>query len=105
MFILYYNSRDEIKTLYAETGKLFPKDLEFVFKYNTASFITYYLHVFSLAGLGRLSGVAQGQWSHYVTGKRKPSPKTVLWIDRSLHKLGAELEQLQLISWSFSIKS
>ena len=94
----FYTSRDEIKIHYAETGKPFPKDLEFVFKYDTASFITFYSHVFSLAGLGRLSGVAQGQLSHYVTGKRKPSPKTVLRIKRSLHKLAAELEQLQLIS-------
>lgn len=94
----FYNSRDEVKTHYTETGKPFPKDLDFVFKYDTASFITYYSHVFSLAGLGRLTGVAQGQLSHYVTGKRKPSPKTVLRIERSLHKLASELEQLQLIS-------
>jgi len=94
----FYNSRDEIKAYYSETDKPFPKDLEFIFKYDTASFLTYYSHVFSLAGLGRLTGVAQGQLSHYVTGRRKPSPKTVLKIERSLHQFAAELKQLQLIS-------
>ena len=94
----FYNSRDEIQTHYAEIGKPFPKDLEFVFKNDTASFIAYYSHIFSLAGLGRLTGVAQGQLSHYVTGRRKPSPKTVLRIERSLHKFAAELEQVQLMA-------
>jgi transcriptional regulator with XRE-family HTH domain len=53
--------------------------------------------VLSLAGLGRLTGVAQGQLSHYVTGRRKPSQKTVEKIERSLHEFAAELGRVQLI--------
>lgn len=93
----FYNSRDEIKEYYTETGKKFPENLEFAFKYDTASFLAYYTHVFSLAGLGRLTGVAQGQLSHYVTGKRKPSPKTVQKIEKSLHEFAAEINQIQLV--------
>lgn len=92
----FYNSRDEIEAYYKEIGKPFPDNLEFLFKYDTASLLAYYSNVLSLAGLEKLTGVAQGQLSHYVTGKRKPSPKTVLKIERSLHQFAAELEQVQL---------
>jgi len=93
----FYNSRDEIKTYYKEVGKPFPEDLEFVFKYDTASFLAYYSNVLSLAGLGRLTGIAQGQLSHYVTGRRKPSQKTVQKIEKSLHKFADEISQVQLV--------
>jgi hypothetical protein len=88
---------DEMKELYIELGKPFPGDLEFVFKFDTASFLAYYSNVFSLAGLGRLTGVAQGQLSHYVTGRRKPSQKTVQKIEKSLHDFAAEISQVQLV--------
>ncbi len=93
----FYNSRDEIKEYYTETGKSFPANLEFTFRYDTASFLAYYSRVFSLAGLGRLTGVAQGQLSHYVTGTRKPSPKTVQKIEKSLHQFAEEIGRVQLI--------
>ncbi len=93
----FYSSRDEIQTYYKEVGKPFPEDLEFVFKYDTASFLAYYSNVLSLAGLGRLTGIAQGQLSHYVTGRRKPSQKTVQKIEKSLHKFADEISQVQLV--------
>ena len=93
----FYNSRDEIKTYYNEVGKPFPEDLGFVLKYDTASFLAYYSNVLSLAGLGRLTGIAQGQLSHYVTGRRKPSQKTVKKIEKSLHKFAEEISQVQLV--------
>jgi len=93
----FHNSRDEIKSYYKEVGKPFPEDLEFVFKYDTASFLAYYSNVLSLAGLERLTGIAQGQLSHYVTGRRKPSQKTVQKIEKSLHKFADEISQVQLV--------
>ena len=93
----FHNSRDEIKAYYKEVGKRFPEDLEFAFKYDTASFLAYYSNVLSLAGLGRLTGIAQGQLSHYVTGRRKPSQKTVQKIEKSLHKFADEISHVQLI--------
>jgi len=93
----FYNSYKEMKELYASENKHF-EEAEFEFKYDTASFLSYYSNVLSLAGLGRLTGIAQGQLSHYVTGKRKPSPKTVQKIEKSLHEFAAEIAQVQLLS-------
>ena len=94
----FYTSRDEIKDYYRETGKPFPTELEFVFKYDTASFLAYYSKILSLAGLERITGVNQGQLSHYVTGHRKPSPKTIDKIEKSLHAFADEIRQVQFIN-------
>ena len=87
-------SKEEMRTLYADQGKIFP-ELEFVYQYDTASFLEYYSHILSLAGLERLTGVNQGQLSHYLTGRRKPSEKTVQKIQQSLHRFGEELQHLE----------
>ena len=92
----FYNSYKEMQELYKSENKLF-KEAEFEFKYDTASFLAYYSNVLSLAGLGRLTGIAQGQLSHYVTGRRKPSQKTVQKIEKSLHKFADEISQVQLV--------
>ena len=63
---------DDIRRYYEEEGKDF-EDVEFVFKYDMASFLSYYSKVLSLAGLSRLTGINQQQLSHYVTGRRNPS--------------------------------
>jgi len=93
----FYNNRDEIKKMYAEDEKYFPTDLEFIFQYDTASFLAYYSNILSLAGLQRITGVNQGQLSHYVTGHRKPSPKTVEKIEKSLHDFANEISQVHFI--------
>ena len=92
----FYNSYKVMKELYKSENKHF-KEAEFEFKYDTASFLSYYSNVLSLAGLGRLTGIAQGQLSHYVTGRRKPSQKTVQKIEKSLHKFADEISQVQLV--------
>ena len=66
--------------VYAEEGSKFP-DVEFDFIYDMASFLNYYAYAFSLAGLARITGVNQGQLSHYVTGRRRPSKSTVEKIE------------------------
>ena len=75
----------EMKELHKEESKPFV-EAEFEFHYDTASFLQYYTEYFSLAGLSRLTGIHQGQLSHYLTGHRKPSQKTVEKIDRSIHE-------------------
>lgn len=92
----FYNSYNEMLELYKSENKYF-KEANFEFKYDTASFLAYYSNVLSLAGLGRLTGIAQGQLSHYVTGRRKPSQKTVQKIEKSLHKFADEISQVQLV--------
>ncbi|MDD2214991.1 MAG: helix-turn-helix transcriptional regulator [Bacteroidales bacterium] len=92
----FYESRDELKNHYNELNREFP-DIEFHFKYDMASFLEYYSGVLTLAGLERLTGINQGQLSHYVTGHRKPSAKTVLKIEQSIHSFSKELSQVNFV--------
>lgn len=70
----FLNSNDEKKAYYAEIGKKFI-ECEFEFQFDVASFMAYYGNILSLAGMERLTGINQGQLSHYVTGHRRPSKK------------------------------
>lgn len=78
----------------------FPEEvagLEFEFSYDVASFLAYYSGKLTLAGLSRITGVAQGQLSHYITGRRNPSPRTVEKISQALHSFGSELSQAHFV--------
>ena len=92
-FVIRYN---DMKKFHAEENKKFV-EAEFSFKYDTASFLAYYSKVLSLSGLQRITGVNQGQLSHYVTGHRKPSPKTVQKIEKSLHAFANEISQVHFV--------
>ena len=81
---------EEVKELWAEEGKTLP-ELEFTFRYDTVSFLKYYSKIISLAGLQRLTGIDRHQLSHYVTGKSKPSAKTIARIQEGVTSLGREL--------------
>ena len=85
---------EDMKAVYAEEGATFP-EVEFSFTYDMASFLSYYAYAFSLAGLARITGVNQGQLSHYVTGHRKPSKATVEKIEKALHAFGNEIGQIK----------
>ena len=85
----------EMKALYEEMGKDFV-EAEFEFHYDIASFLNYYAGKFSLAGLGRITGINQRQLSHYVNGYKRPTKKTVEKIDDALHQLAGELSQVRL---------
>ena len=82
---------------YKTDGEKVPDDVEFVFSYDVPSFLSYYSKRLSLAGLEHITGVAQGQLSHYVTGRRKPSKKTVEKIQSGLNTFGQELSHLHLV--------
>ena len=84
----------EMQEVYAEEGSKFP-DVEFDFIYDMASFLNYYAYAFSIAGLARITGVNQGQLSHYVTGRRRPSKSTVEKIEQSLHDFANEIGQVK----------
>jgi hypothetical protein len=86
----------EMKELYREEKKPFV-ETEFEFHYDTASFLGYYTNYFSLAGLSRLTGIHQGQLSHYVNGTRNPSKQTIRKIDHSIHLFAQNLNQVQFV--------
>jgi len=93
----FVNSVNEVSAYFDETGNQSLKDIEFEYKFDVASFLQYYSNILSLAGLERLTGINQGQLSHYVTGRRKPSPKTVEKIEKSLHDFAAEISDIQFV--------
>jgi hypothetical protein len=88
---------------YLEMKESFKKDnenfveTEFEFHYDMQSFLEFYTTYFSLAGLSRLTGINQGQLSHYVTGKRNPSKQTIEKIDHSIHGFAQNLSQVQFV--------
>ncbi len=91
----FYVSLDEMRATYIEDNKEFPNDLEFVFKYDTASFLQYYSTVFSFAALERLTGINQVQLSQYVRGYRRPSRRTTEKIEKRLRAFANELSAVQ----------
>ena len=86
----------EMEETYQSVGREIPK-LEFVFKYDTASFLSSYSKVLSLAGLSRLTGLNQGQLSHYVNGRKRPTHQTVKKIKESVHAFGRDLCQVDFV--------
>ncbi len=92
----FLRSHQEMKAYYKEIGKDFP-DIQYTFAFDTASFLAYYSKNLSLAGLERITGIAQGQLSHYLTGRRNPSKKTIQKIETSLRQFGDELSHVHLV--------
>ena len=92
----FISSYEEMKEFYNKKGKE-SVEAEFIYVYDTASFLAYYSNVLSLAGLQRITGINQGQLSHYVNGHRKPSPKTVEKIEKSLHAFAKEISQVHFV--------
>ena len=66
----------EIKEIMVGEGESY-NDLTFEYVYDIPSFLSYYEHVLSLAGLERISGINQRQLSHYINGTSKPRKATV----------------------------
>lgn len=92
----FNSAYNAMKEFHASKGKEFV-EAEFELKYDVASFLEYYGSILSLAGLERMTGINQGQLSHYVTGRRKPSRTTVIKIEKKLHEFAQELNQVEFI--------
>ena len=90
------NSYNEIKEIYAEQGKEV-EALRFEVKYDIPSFLQYYAFAFTLAGVERITGVSQGQLSHYINGVRKPSEKTARKIQERIHEFAKSLSQVRFV--------
>ncbi len=86
----------DMRRVYAENGKPFT-EVEMVYKYDMASFLAYYSKVMSLAGLSRLTGINQQQLSHYVTGRRNPSHKTVEKVESAIHLFAQDLASVHFV--------
>ena len=87
---------DDMKRYYAEEKKEF-EEVEFSYEYDMASFLSYYASSFTLAGLSRITGINQGQLSHYVTGRSVPTRKTVQKMENAIHAFADDLKSVQFI--------
>ena len=92
----FYAAIDDVRAVYEEEGKAFP-EVEFAFRYDMASFLADYSKAFTLAGLSRITGVNQGQLSHYITGHRHPSDTTMKKIESSIHAFAKDLSQVRFV--------
>ena len=86
----------DMRRYYAEEGKPFT-EVEMVYQYDMASFLAYYTKAFSLAGLSRITGINQGQLSHYVTGRRVPSARTKEKMQKAIHAFAHELDAVRFV--------
>jgi hypothetical protein len=92
----FYIGYEEMKETYQSADKDIP-ELEFDFKYDTASFLSTCSGILSLAGLSRLTGLNQGLLSHYLTGRKRPTQKTISKINTSIRNFGASLCSVDLV--------
>jgi hypothetical protein len=93
---VFMGGYDDMRRYYVKQGKAF-KEVVFDFKYDMASFLSYYSKILSLAGLSRLTGINQQQLSHYVTGRRNPSPKTVEKMQTAIHHFAQDLNTVKFL--------
>lgn len=93
---IFRGGYEDTKRYYAEEGKTF-EEVDFDFVYDMASFLSYFSKAFSLAGLSRITGINQGQLSHYMTGHRTPSHNTVEKIQKSVQAFAKDLSQVNFI--------
>jgi hypothetical protein len=92
----FYNSYREIQAMYEDEGKECPA-LEFEFKYDMPSFLQYYAYAFTLSGLERITGVNQGQLSHYINDVSKPREKTIRKIEERIQSFGQEISSVRFV--------
>lgn len=92
----FRSSYIEMREFLTTQGADFNEELNFVFSFDVPSFLEYYKNKLSLAGLQRITGIAQGQLSHYLTGRRTPSKKTVEKMQTALNAFGRDLSQVKL---------
>lgn len=92
----FFECRNEMTELAQESGKKLP-EFEFEFAYDTASFLRHYGDTLTLTGLQKITGINSKQLSHYVTGHRKPSPKTVKRIHQGVVEFAQKLQHAKLV--------
>ena len=92
----FLKCKEEMKAAFAAEGNTFDFDtLDFEYVFDTISFLKY--SPFTLSGLSKATGINSKQLSHYVTGYRKPSPKTVQRIQEGVTKFAETMRNAVLV--------
>lgn len=74
------------------------EELEVSYQYDINGFLHHYKNLLTQSGLSRLTGINSKQISHYLTGYRNPSAKTVKKIEDAVHAFADELRNVQLVT-------
>lgn len=86
--------------LYIKNNTMLPSILkgkyELVFKLDVVSLLSYYKGIFTNSALERITGINQKQFQHYASGLKKPRPTQAKKIESALHKLGKDLQAVEL---------
>ncbi len=90
----FYNSFEEAKQMLVDEGKECP-EIEFEFYNDVPSFLQQYAFILTLAGLEKVTGVSQAILSHYISGYRHPSLKTVKKIEDGIKRLSQDLSSVK----------
>lgn len=93
---LFCGGYEDTRRYFAEEGRPF-HEAEFTFKYDMASFLSYYSKILTLAGLSRLTGINQQQLSHYLTGRRNPSQKTIDKMQHAISDFAKDLSTVRFV--------
>lgn len=89
-------SKEAMKKVYAEAGENFDFDsLEFEYVFDTVSFLKY--SPFTLTSLSKATGINRKQLSHYVTGYRKPSARTIQRIQSGVTRFAETFSHAVLV--------
>ncbi|MDH8701601.1 hypothetical protein M2138_000948 [Dysgonomonadaceae bacterium PH5-43] len=92
----FFSAYEAMRKYFNEEGKTFI-EAKFNIKYDMASFLSYYSNFMSLSGLEKITGVNQGQLSHYLNGYRNPSKRTIEKIEKNLHAFAKDLSQVHFV--------
>jgi predicted RNase H-like HicB family nuclease len=67
------------------------------YHFDVPSFLKHYSTIFTKSALQRMTGINQTQLTHYVSGFRKPSAKTINKLDTAICGLTKELSQVHFV--------
>lgn len=91
-------AREDFIQAYKEVKQEFAcEDMDFIFKYDTSSFLQIFNEILNLTGLQKLTGINNKQLSHYLTGHRKPNASTTKKIAERIHQFGKELSEIEFV--------
>jgi len=74
----------------------FKKEYRLVFRFDTENLLTHYKGIITNSALERLTGINQRQLQRYASGKSRPMRPQQMKIQKALHRLGAELLDVEL---------
>lgn len=87
---------EDMKEYQIEQGRDF-EELEFEFFYDLPSFLRSWAYALTLAGLSRITGVNQGQLSHYINGTSRPGRRTVEKMQAGISRFAGELSAVRFV--------